>query len=288
MQGSLTSVGDTLFMVINIRLIDRQNADNDDPLPRDWWGYDPGATPEQLWNHNRGIWALSGSRIASERWAALNYKGRIVLVAELHGPDHEIFVDNRTGASKKALIGCVLPAGHPIHDALMGVQVEYRRNPVSYNPDPNVAEPSDTNPSEVWDATGGRSQGLQMGADVRRAIENAAQDRLMGYYRDRGWIVTDTRQNHPYDAVAVRDTERIYLEAKGTQSRGDSVIVTRNEVSHARQHPKSCFMGVWSGMRLLDGVVDSEAGKFRIIAFNPDEQHLHPRDFDWTLPGDVP
>ncbi|WP_028280803.1 DUF3883 domain-containing protein [Arthrobacter sp. H5] len=275
-------------MVINIRLIDRRNADSDDPLPRDWWGYDPDATPEQLWNHNRGIWALSGSRIASERWAALNYQGRIVLVAELHGPDHEILADNRTGAPKKALIGRVLSVGHPIHGALMGTQVEYRRNPVSYDPDPETANPAEADPSGgAWDAPGASGQGLQMDPDVRRAIENAAQDRLMRYYRDRGWTVTDTRQNHPYDAVAVRDTERIYLEAKGTQSRGYSVIVTRNEVDHARQHPGLCVMGVWSGMRFLDGEVDPETGDFRIFDFNPADRQLSPRDFDWTLPGDA-
>lgn len=124
-----------------------------------------------------------------------------------------------------------------------------------------------------------------MDAEIRRAIENAAQDRLMLHYRDRGWTVTDTRQNRPYDAEAVKDAERIYLEAKGTQSRGDSVIVTRNEVDHARQYPGLCMMGVWSGMRITDGVVDPEEGTFRILPFNPDNRQLLPRDFDWTLPG---
>jgi hypothetical protein len=121
---------------------------------------------------------------------------------------------------------------------------------------------------------------------VRKAIEDAAQDRLMNYYRDRGWAVTDTRLNRPYDAVADNGTERIYLEAKGTQSGGDSVIVTRNEVHHARQHPGECVMGVWSGMRIADGMVDRTAGHFKILPFSPDDQDLRPRDFDWMLPGD--
>ena len=99
--------------------------------------------------------------------------------------------------------------------------------------------------------------------------------------------VTDTRQNRPYDAEAVRGAERIYLEAKGTQSTGDSVIVTRNEVNHAHQHPGLCWMGVWSGMRITDGVVDPDAGTFRVLSFNPDDGKLRPRDFDWTLPGDA-
>ena len=281
----LRSLSDTQFMVINIRLIDRQTADRDDPLPRDWWGYDPEATPEQLWDHNRGIWSLSGSRIATERWAALNYQSRVILVAELQDPGYEILPDNRTGAPKKALIGRVLPAGHPVHEALLGTPVEYRRNPVSYDLDPDTRAAEDARQSESRDAPGAGGQGLQMDADVRKAVENAAQDRLMCYYRERGWTVTDTRQNRPYDAVAVRSGETIYLEAKGTQSKGETVIVTPNEVEHARQNPGLCMMGVWSGIRLLDGSVDPEEGDFTIFPFNPEERQLRPRAFDWTLPG---
>jgi hypothetical protein len=108
----------------------------------------------------------------------------------------------------------------------------------------------------------------------------------MNYYRDRGWIVTDTRHNRPYDAVADKGMERIYLEAKGTQSRGDSVIVTPNEVNHARQHPGECVMGIWSDMKLVDGVMDRGSGKFRILPFSPEDQDLRPRDFDWAPPID--
>ncbi|WP_430297778.1 hypothetical protein [Sinomonas sp. B1-1] len=129
-------------MVINIRLIDRQIADRDDPLGRDWWGYDPDVTPEELWENNRGDWWLAKKRIEGERWAALNYQGRIVLVAELYGPYHETVSDSRTGKPKRALVGAPLPAGHPVSEALMGTQVEYRRNPVSYDPDPESAGPS--------------------------------------------------------------------------------------------------------------------------------------------------
>ncbi|MBT2565905.1 DUF3883 domain-containing protein [Arthrobacter sp. ISL-85] len=277
-------------MVINIRLSDRTTAKSDDPLDRDWYGYDPGATPEQLWASNRGDWFLDAKRIARERWAALNYEGRVVLVAELNDPDHEIVTGTATGKPKKALRGRVLPDGHPLHEVLMGTWVDYApgsRNSILYGADPEVDGLMDADLPEAWDLPGAVGQGLQMDAVVRKAIENAAQNRLMRYYRDFGWTVTDTRHNRPYDAVAVRGDERIYLEAKGTQIRGDSVIVTRNEVNHARQHPGLCMMGVWSGMRMTEGVVDPEAGVFRVLPFNPDDGQLLPRDFDWTLPGEA-
>ncbi|MGN6405687.1 DUF3883 domain-containing protein [Sinomonas sp.] len=277
--------------MITIRLIDRQSADSDDPLGRDWWGFDPDATPEQLWANNRGDWSLDAKRIAAERWAALSYQGRVVLVAELDGPDHEILPDNSAGKSKKALIGRPLPTAHPIHQALAGTPVRPARG-ITYDPDPETYDPDSEGteaaagdgPTQEWDAPSATGQGLQMDPEARRAIEDAAQERLMRHYRERGWTVTDTRQGHPYDAIAVRGDERVYLEAKGTQSRGDSVIVTRNEVDHARRHPGLCVMGVWSGMRFKDGELDPEAGHFRTLAFNPDDHDLRPRDFDWTLP----
>jgi hypothetical protein len=40
-------------------------------------------------------------------------------------------------------------------------------------------------------------------------------------------------------------------------------------------------------MRLVDGEVDPESGDFRILPFDPDDQDLRPRDFDWLLPGDA-
>jgi len=85
--------------------------------------------------------------------------------------------------------------------------------------------------------------------------------------------------------VSGQGTEEIYLEAKGTQSAGRSVILTRKEVEHARRHPGQCRIGVWSGMRLIDGVVDSEAGTFRVIDLEPDDRDLRPCDYDWTVPA---
>ncbi|MET3206280.1 UNVERIFIED_ORG: hypothetical protein ABIB21_003099 [Arthrobacter sp. UYEF13] len=274
-------------MVIHIRLSDRTTAESDDPLGRAWYGFDPAATPTQLWANNRGDWSLRADKIFTERWAALNYQGRVVLVAELGDPGYEVLpVAPRP---KKALLGRVLAAGHPVHEALVGTPVVYKgRNAIQYDPSPEGADAQEAGSPEVWDLPGVAGQGLQMDAAFRKAIEDAAQDRLMSHYRDRGWTVTDTRQNRPYDAVADKGAERIYLEAKGTQSQGHSVIVTRNEVDHARQHSGSCVMGIWAGMRLVDGVVDPEAGVFRILPFSPDDHELRPRDFDWTLPASAP
>src|SRR5699024_2815327 len=80
--------------------------------------------------------------------------------------------------------------------------------------------------------TGG--QGREADSVRRKAIEDAAQDWLMQHYRDAGWMVRDTRFSGPYDAVATRYGQKLYLESKGTQSSGEAVFVTRGEIEHAR------------------------------------------------------
>ncbi|MCR1161653.1 DUF3883 domain-containing protein [Paenarthrobacter sp. UW852] len=272
-------------MVINIRLGGRTIADPNDPLGRQWYGYDPTVTPELLWENNRGDWALNANRISAERWATLHYRGSVILVAELNPANHETLVTS-SGKRKTALAGRVVSTEHPMYQELVGHPVAGRgRNAIMYSVDPNSSSTASGFSANEGDNAGGVGQGLQMDPEVRKAIEDAAQDRLMAYYRERGWTVTDTRTNRPYDAEAVMGDQLLYLEAKGTQSVGGSVIITRNEVDHARNHAGQCRMGIWSGMRLRpDGTVDPDAGRFQELDFAPEDQDLVPRDFDWRLP----
>ena len=100
-------------------------------------------------------------------------------------------------------------------------------------------------------------QAIVTDAVRRKKIEDAAQYRLMKHYRDQGWTVTDTRYGNPFDALAQSGDELLYLEAKGTQSNGFTVRVTRAEVDHAHANSERCVMGVWAGIEFdSDGEVD--------------------------------
>lgn len=128
----------------------------------------------------------------------------------------------------------------------------------------------------------GGGQGWQPNAVIRKKIEDAAQLRLMRHYEDLGWTVRDTRIGHPYDATATKDGVLLYLEAKGTMSTGDSVLVTRGEVKHARDHVGSCVLGVLSSVTFLpDGEVDPNSGTFRLYKWDPDAGHLIVEGYSW-------
>jgi hypothetical protein len=151
----------------------------------------------------------------------------------------------------------------------------------------------------------GQSQGQTplMDAVRRKKIEDAAQNRLMEHYRRRGWRVTDTRDGNPFDAVAQRSgpwvvstcgvvgpsgpdgDEVLYLEAKGTQSAGSAVLVTRGEVEHARANTGRCVMGIWSEIEFDgDGEVDVVSGSFQVIPFEPCDHELTAVSYQWRVP----
>lgn len=125
-------------------------------------------------------------------------------------------------------------------------------------------------------------QGYAVNAAQRKAIENAAQDWLMQHYRDEGWTVQDTRYSGPYDALATKGRLVRYLEAKGTQSNGEAVFLTRGEVEHARKHHGECVIGIWSGMRFAsDGTIDPDVGEIKIMPFEPDTGVLSALQYRW-------
>ena len=135
-------------------------------------------------------------------------------------------------------------------------------------------------------STGGQS--ILRDAERRKKIEDAAQERLMEYYRSEGWTVTDTRYGNPFDALATKGDETLYLEAKGTQSNGYTVRVTRGEVDHARLNQGNCVMGVWVGTRFDSfGEIDPEAGSLIILPFEPQEDQLIPVAYEWLVPYDA-
>lgn len=131
-------------------------------------------------------------------------------------------------------------------------------------------------------------QGYMSDSDRRKAIEDAAQDWLMQHYRDEGWSVNDTRYSGPYDAIATKGEETLYLEAKGTQGSGDAVFLTHGEVAHARQHAGDCMIGIWSGMRFTDGSeIDQQRGESVIMPFEPDTGTLTPLQYRWKFSAEL-
>jgi hypothetical protein len=102
-----------------------------DPMGREWVGWTPEQTPQEIYERNRGVWHLS-ARADRERYTVFSstVTGRIVVVVA----NEEI--EDADGRRRK-IRGTVLGPGDPVHDALIGQPMPDRhRNPVTYIDDP--------------------------------------------------------------------------------------------------------------------------------------------------------
>jgi hypothetical protein len=130
--------------------------------------------------------------------------------------------------------------------------------------------------------TGPVGQGWESDGAVRRAIEDYAQDLLTAHFVVDGWTVQDTRVARPYDAIATRDDEILYLEAKGTRSDGISVLVTEGEVRWAAAHKGQCRIGIVSNVKVRQGRVVRGSGELVVREWRPTLKELSPTAYRWT------
>ncbi|MEV0709251.1 MrcB family domain-containing protein [Nocardia aurea] len=79
-------------------------------------------------------------------------------------------------------------------------------------------------------------QGFRLNVDEKDAIEKHSVDLATAYFEGLGYTVTNTGLGNPYDLIATRGDEMLYVEVKGTMSSGEQIIVTRGEVEHHLKH----------------------------------------------------
>ena len=112
--------------MLQIKLGDRKGCGPDDPMSRDWIGYDPTVPVEGIFARNRGVWKL-GPRADLETHAMFAYTGdhEIKFVAEIDGFE-------RVG-DRRAMIGRVLDPRDPVSQRWIGHPARGNyQNPVHY------------------------------------------------------------------------------------------------------------------------------------------------------------
>jgi hypothetical protein len=101
------------------------------------------------------------------------------------------------------------------------------------------ASPVEQAEGAVQDAAGkvarhGRGQGFQLDQDVKVAVEAHAMNVAAEFYGG-DWDVEDVHGTESYDLICRRGNETKHVEVKGTTTDGAEVILTPNEVKHARE-----------------------------------------------------
>ena len=137
-------------------------------------------------------------------------------------------------------------------------------------------EPGSLSP-EAWNATlsaseaAGKSlrsgQGFRVGSAERRAVEVAAMEVARSWLESRGWKVVDRSSSAPFDFECTKEDERLFVEVKGTTSKGEQIVLTRNEVAYHRIHFPHNALILVSGIVLNDkGQATTDRSDIRIIS----------------------
>ncbi len=132
-----------------------------------------------------------------------------------------------------------------------------------------------------------KGQGFASSPERRKAVELHAMSVATARFTALGYEVENTSANKPYDLVATREGERLFVEVKGTTGGGEQVFLTKNEVAHAQAHPDECVLLVVHG---IDVAGDPEhpvagGGTERVIwPWVPSDDDLLALSFQYTLP----
>ena len=107
------------------------------------------------------------------------------------------------------------------------------------------------------------------------------------FYRT-AWDVEDVHGRESYDLICRRGNEVKHVEVKGTTTDGAQVILTPNEVTHAREHSYTALF-VLSGItveRAEDGTVTATGGQHRCHdPWRLDDGTLTPLGFRYQVPA---
>jgi hypothetical protein len=158
-----------------------------------------------------------------------------------------------------------------------------------------IRSPAEQAMQAVIDAAGkiarrGGGLGFQVDQNVKVAVEVCAMNAATEFYRE-DWDVEDVHGTESYDLVCRRHGEVKHVEVKGTTTDGVEVILTPNEVRHAREYPCTALF-ILSNItieRADDGTVTAAGGDQHL--FDPwpiDDGTLTPLGFRYQVPSQVP
>lgn len=129
------------------------------------------------------------------------------------------------------------------------------------------------------------AQGFMRDAEIRQAIELRAVDVAIDHYRALGAIDIETL-GKPYDIrLKLRGIER-HIEVKGSRGAVDTVFLTRNEVSHAREFPATDLVLVENiQIERSETAVTATGGELsKWEDWHPADSSLEPQEFRYRLP----
>lgn len=132
-------------------------------------------------------------------------------------------------------------------------------------------------------------QGFSASKEVRDVVEKHAMSSAQAYYEAAGWTVdASVAATECFDLRCTHaNRPELRVEVKGTSSDGAKLLLTRNEVSHARQRHPHIALFVLSGIKLERSADAVSASGGVATVFEPwavDEGSLSALAFEYVVP----
>lgn len=129
-------------------------------------------------------------------------------------------------------------------------------------------------------------QGFLVSRAVRKVIEERALAVAISYYREQGWHVADVGITQSYDLRCTNGEAERRVEVKGTTGLGETVILTRNEVQHARDFQPNVDLLVVTEIRVEgrdgDNPVATGGKAYVCPGWCPADEDLTPFGYDYS------
>ncbi len=134
-----------------------------------------------------------------------------------------------------------------------------------------------------------RAWGFQSNAQIRRSIEEHAMNVAKEELQNLGFSnFKRTAERECYDYMCEYGESSYYVEVKGTQTPGMSVILTRNEVEHAKQFPNNSIFVIVHSVKVRRNGSSFHVSEGLTRVHSPwtlRSDTVEPIHFKWILPG---
>lgn len=136
---------------------------------------------------------------------------------------------------------------------------------------------------DILEAGGDDGQGFNQSAEQRKAIEDYSMGKAVEYFKSQDYeFIADRSRTCSFDLEFKRSGVTYFVEVKGTQSKGDKVIVTRSEVEHAKAHCNNTILYVLHSI-ILDDLVPSGGVETVKIPWIIDDEDLQVITYHYTV-----
>lgn len=132
-------------------------------------------------------------------------------------------------------------------------------------------------------------QGIRGTYKENKAVERRAVDLAVSYFKaTNNWeSIKDTGDKESYDLLLINKSKKMYVEVKGTQSSGDKVFLSKNEVIVQKKFYPNNALVIVSGIKLEKGEEPkASGGNVKVISpWKITNSHLTAMAFEYEVPS---